>query len=660
MAVALCLKRARIATELLPLLHSHMTTTSPPPETVRETSFAETALKLGGKSDEEARRTGAIDRADDQVEQLFKAQYQTVNSPIHRAVWERTLPVELFEAAHESTPPDVQQVMSHSLDVVRRHRAAGTIYNAENKIADAVLNDLAKVGYWGLLVDRQYGGYGTPLRSFMPFLTQMALVDPTIAGMASVHGCIGAVDPVRTFGNEEQKRRFLPKLASGERLSAFALTEPGAGSDLTALRTRARLVGNQYLVTGEKLFITNIVPGRTIGLVCLIDDKPAVLIVDLPAQESEQFKLVKYGLYALKHTYNRGIVFKDFPVPAENLLTVPRGNGLTIAYHGLNLGRVALCATAAGSMRLMMASMIPWANFRVTYGESIAKRELVRRRLGRLAGLIVACDALVAWCSTLLDQGYRGEMECVIAKIFGSEVQKEAAIELFMKTHGGRSFLHGHMFGDNVHEYLAPCIYEGEGEMLGMALFKSLVKQHGTQYFEPVGKSLAAAGMKTFSPMNPVDVWKLRKALVPYGRWWISELMARKWRTELGPLPEGLREHAIFAIRGLQSMPLEISAAMRKHQLKLADRQCRMSMLSLRVQKLVVMLATSLYAAKQNDEVVRAAADVVCQDLTRELTGSSPADRYFRAINTLGASVAKGMFASIAGLAPDEILMKYD
>src|SRR6187397_3125148 len=147
--------------------------------------------------------------------------------------------------------------------------------------------------------------------------------------------------------------------------------------------------------------------------------------------------------------------------------------------------------------------------------------------------------------------------------------------------------------------------------MLGMALFKSLVKQHGTEFFEPVGKTLAAAGMKTFSPANPVHVWKLRKALIPYGRWWASESMTKKWRTELGPLPEALREHAVFAIRGLQSMPLEISAMMRKHQLKLADRQCRMSLLSSRVQKLVVILATSLYAAKQNDELVRSAADIV-------------------------------------------------
>ena len=109
-------------------------------------------------------------------------------------------------------------------------------------------------------------------------------------------------------------------------------------------------------------------------------------------------------------------------------------------------------------------------------------------------------------------------MECIIAKIFGSEAQKEAAIELFMKTHGGRSFLHGHMFGDNVHEYLAPCIYEGEGEMLGMAFFKSLVKQHGMQFFEPIGKALQAAGHQEAEPGQPgprlgaaQGVWPVRE-----------------------------------------------------------------------------------------------------------------------------------------------------
>jgi alkylation response protein AidB-like acyl-CoA dehydrogenase len=549
--------------------------------------------------------------------------------------------------------------MDDSIAVVHRHRREGTLLDENQKIAEQVFDDLAEAGYWGLLVDKRYGGSGAPFRNFAPFLTRMAMADPTVAGMASVHGCIGAVDPVRSFGNEEQKQRFLPKLASGERLSAFALTEPCAGSDLTALRTRAERKGDHYLVSGEKLFITNVVPGRTIGLVCLIDDQPAVLVCDLPDQEDDHFRLRRYGIWALKHAYNQGIVFREFRVPAENLLSPKKGNGLTIAYHGLNLGRVALCANAAGTMRLMMASMIPWARFRITYGEPIATRELVRRRLGRLAGLIVGCDALVEWCSQLIDTGYRGEMECVIAKIFGSEAQKEAAIELFMKTHGGRSFLHGHMFGDNVHEYLAPCIYEGEGEMLGMAFFKSLVKQHGVTYFEPIGKALQKAGIRKPNPLNPAHAWALKGALLPYARWCLSEKFGRKPHPSLPPMPPELREHAEFATEQLQRSPLEISGTMRKHRLALADRQCRMSELSARIQNLVIMLCTALYAARQDDEVLRTAADVLCQDLKRHFTGKRPSDRYFRTATKLGELVVEGGFRSVAGMKVDEILMPY-
>ncbi len=481
-----------------------------------------------------------------------------------------------------------------------------------------------------------------------------------MAGLASVHGCIGAVDPVRTFGNPEQKARFLPRLASGQSLSGFALTEPCAGSDLTALRTRAELQGDDYIVNGEKLFITNVVPGRTVGLVCLIENKPAVLIVDLPPQENEHFQLRKYGLYALKHTNNQGIIFRDFRVPAANLLRPPRGDGLTIAYHGLNLGRIALCANAAGTMRLMMASILPWAKFRKTYGAAIETRELVRRRLARLAGLIVGCDALVQWCAGLIDQGYRGEMECIVAKIFGSEAQKEAAIELYMKTHGGRSFLHGHQFGDNVHEYLAPCIYEGEGEMLAMGFFKSLVKHHGVQFFEPIGKTLQAAGIRKPNMMNPAHAWALKGALWPYAKWLLARKLSPPAQAALPALPRPLSEHAEFAAHHLQRSAVEISSTMSKHQLALADRQCRMSELSQRVQDMVTILCVSLYAGKQQDEVVRQAADILCQDLTRKLTGRRASDGYYRAASKLGEAIAGGAFKSIAGLHPDEILMPYD
>jgi alkylation response protein AidB-like acyl-CoA dehydrogenase len=621
-------------------------------------SFAETALKLSGKSDDEARRTGAIDKADDQVEAFFK--FKTTASPIHRAVWDKSLPTELFSAQVQSTPPAVQKVMDDSIAAVERQRQAGTLYNDERKISVSALDELGRAGYWGLLVGKEYGGSGAPFVNFARFLTRMAMHDATVAGLASVHGCIGAVDPIRTFGNEEQKREYLPKLASGERLSAFALTEPGAGSDLTNLRTTAKLEGDHYVVNGEKLFITNVVPGRTVGLVCLIDKRPAVLIADLPSEENEQFQLKKYGLYAIRGAYNRGIIFKNFRVPAKNLLNPGRGDGLTIAYHGLNLGRVSLCANASGTMRLMMANMLPWAKFRVTYGQKIVSRELVQRRLGCTAGLVVACDALVDWCGSLLDQNYRGEMECIIAKIFGSESQKHAAIEYFMKTHGGRSFLEGHMFGDMVHEFLAPCIYEGEGEMLGMGFFKSLIKAHGTQYFEPIGKALQANGIKKPNPMNPAHAWALRGPFSSYASWLVGQKMHRPSWTSLPAMPPKLREHAEYAADFLQRSPNDISKAMMTHQLALADRQCRMSELSSRIQDATVILCTALYAARQDDEVIRDAADIACQDLRRKLTGKRPSDSYFKAVSRLGAAVADGGFKSLAGVEPQEILMKYD
>jgi alkylation response protein AidB-like acyl-CoA dehydrogenase len=625
-------------------------------------SFAETALRLGGKSEEEARRTGAVDRADEQVEALFKPQYRTENSPIHKAVWDGKAPLDLFNPPPLPPAAPCDRTMDASLEIVRRRRQEGTLLDERGKLAPSLLEELAGAGYWGLLIDPRYGGQGAPFQRFTHFLTRMATYDAMVAGMASIHGCIGAVDPVRTFGTPEQKERFLPKLASGQALSGFALTEPCAGSDLTALRTTAVLEGGAYVVNGEKLFITNVIPGRTAALVVLIDGKPAVLVADLPPTETEHFQVVPYGLYALRQAYNNGLRFQNFRVPKDNLLRPPVGDGLTIAYHGLNLGRLSLCAGAAGSMRVMLANMLPWAEFRRTYGRPIASRELVKRRLARLAGLIAGADALVAWGSFLIDQGYRGEMECIIAKIFGSEAMKEAAIELFMKTHGGRSFLQGHPFGDNVYDFLAPCIYEGEGEVLGLAFFKSLVKEHGRRFFEPIGKALQQHQIdpKAFRPYNPVHAWKLRRELRAYGRWWLGQKVARRDRQEVPGMDRRLAGHVDFALDLFGRLRNEVSATMVKYQVKLADRQCRMAELSQRLQDTVTVLVTALWGHRQKDEAAVAAADILCQDLTRKLTGKRPGDRYFRDADKLADVILSGGFETLVGVPRQEILMKYE
>lgn len=628
-------------------------------ESSRVQSFAEVALRMGGASAEEARRTGDLDSADDQVEGLFAAQYKTASSPAHRAVWDRSVPTKIFSSQPVDSSGKVAQVVARSLAIVRSHRDQGTLLNEQGKISIEVLDELGDAGYWGLLVSPEYGGSGATMVEFARMITRMATIDPTVAGLASIHGCIGAVDPVRAFGSPEQKQKFLPRLANGTSLSAFALTEPGAGSDLTALKTTAVLDGDHYVVNGEKLFITNAIPGRTIGLVCKIDDRPSVLIVDLPQFEDETFQLKRYGIYALRHANNNGLIFRNFRVPAENRLVPPHGDGLTIAYHGLNLGRVSLCANAAGTMRSMLAEILPWAGYRNTYGQPIVRRELVQRRIGRLAGMIVACDALTQWCAGLLDQGYRGEMECIVAKIFGSEFQKEAAIELFMKTHGGRSFLEGHLFGDNIHDLLAPCIYEGEGEMLGMAFFKSLVKEHGKRYFEPIGKTVQSLGVQQPNLMNPLHLWALRGPMSRYAAWMTGNtLRGSRW----SPLPEmdqSLKRHATFAQRILSAGKFEVSATMRKHQLKLVDRQCRMSALSLKLQRALVMLVTSQHAAQSGDPTTVAAAVTVCGELRRKITGERTHDRDFRQVTTLGARIADESWKELRGVSPGKVMMQY-
>jgi alkylation response protein AidB-like acyl-CoA dehydrogenase len=397
--------------------------------------------------------------------------------PIYRALWEDHEAISKSFAATDQVPEHVQSVMDASLAVLRQHRTAKTLRGPDGKHSEQVLGDLGRAGYWGLLVRRDFGGSGCALRHFLPFITRAAVIDAPLAGLAAVHGCIGAVDPLQTFGTPEQQARWLPKLASGERLSAFASTEPGAGSDLTGVQMTAIRDGDVLKLTGQKAFITNLAPGRTIGMLCKHDGQLAVVIVELPERENEQFRLVPNPLHPLKHTINQGMQLTGFGIPASNLLTPPAGkDGRAIVFHGLNRGRAALCALAAGHLRVILAGMIAWAKERIIRQQQLGSLELIQARIGRVAALIAGCDLLAQWCGTLLDAGYRAECECITAKVFASEAVKHAAVDLALPTHGGRFFLQGHPTGDMVYDYLAPCIYEGENDLLCLAMFHTLTK----------------------------------------------------------------------------------------------------------------------------------------------------------------------------------------
>lgn len=660
-----------------------------------DSNLAEIVLQKGGKSQEEVRRTGELDRGDDAFERTLAPEARTVNSPVHRAIWDRKVPVSLFGTLTPSDPNAAWvKVMDHSLAIIQHHVTAGTIYDAKNKVSDQVLLELAEAGYFGLLVSPQYGGSGCTIKDFMAFLTRVAAEgEATVAGLNSIHECIGAVDPLEASVNEELKAKYLPLLASGKKLSAFALTEPGAGSDLTAVKTQAVLVDDDHFeITGEKLFISNVVPGRVIGLVAKYNGKHAIFIAELPEQEDETFQLVPYGIHAVQHIYNQGIKFNKFRVPKGNLLHLPNEEkmagsanfGLIFAYHGLNRGRVALCANAAGVMRTLLKSMVPWTQFRRTYGQNIEKRELVRWRLAEVASLIVGADALRDWDASLLDAGYRGELECIVAKIFGADALLETTIKA-LRTHGGRSFLKGHLIGDNIHDFLAPSIYEGENQMLAMAFFKALAKDFGERYPGAMLADAQKAGIdpRKFNPANPAHAWKTRKAL--------TRLMVKAIGLELR-LADGsgadvdprLAHHAKFAMKEFHKLCVKLYRSMLIYQARLADEQVFMvEELSLAGQKLVTMLVTCINASASGDEATILGADLLCMNMRLELTGNCGTSlfrkgmrylpawlmdkftsakytaEYRRTVNKLASAVLKGEFKQIATTTDTAILRSY-
>lgn len=595
-------------------------------------------LEALGLSPEEARKLGALENSEAEVEALFDPKYRTEASPPHRLIWDRDTDLSLWVPPQRDDSP-FASMMEASLAAVKAHVDAGTIYDASGKVTAEANAAVGANGYWGMLVPGEYGGVEMPFRNMQGFLTRMATVDGTVAGMASVHQCIGCVNPIVNFGNDYHKQKWLPRLASGELQSGFALTEPGAGSDLTAVKTRAVPDGDDLVIYGEKLFITNVGYGRLAALVVRLDDPEIpedrnhrVVIVELPEAPSDEFHVKEYGIHALKHAYNYGLVFNGLRVPKKNMLD---GWGLMIAYYGLNFGRVVVCAGGAGAMRKMLANMPQWCYKRHTYGGPIGDRENVTYRAGWIGAHIVGAEALADWCSWLLDEGYRGELECLIAKIFGSEAAWASAMH-FMKTHGGRSFLEGHLFGDNVHDFLAPLIYEGEGDMLAMGFFKALVKAHGMRYMEPIGKRQKNLGIK-FNPANPIHLARMFPALAPYGTWRVGQMFKRTSMPNLAWMPKKLRRHAKFALKGLAASGLKLSKLMVQYQEKLADRQIAMKAISFEIQTHIIMLVTALAAAKSKDEVVRNAADVLCQLKRMELTGEKETPQFQKQITQLGA-----------------------
>jgi long-subunit acyl-CoA synthetase (AMP-forming)/alkylation response protein AidB-like acyl-CoA dehydrogenase len=479
---------------------------------------------------------------------------------------------------------------------------------------------LGDTGLWGLLVPERFGGAGCSLRDLVRAVTRLAADVPTAAGMLAVHSSIGAVSALTAFGTEEQQRRHLPGLAQGRPLSIFGATEPQAGCDLHAIRSCLERHDGRLVLSGTKVFITGATHGRTVKLLALLDGRPAVVLVRLPVADMPSFRLRHYGLHPLKHAHNAALEFTRFEVDEADVLAPPADakDGMPIVWHGLNRGRVTLAAQAAGTLRLLLAHAREHAAVRRTWGEPIAARELVRGRLARIAASIAACDALAAWAAAAIDAGQSGELEAIVAKVVASECVRAAAIDS-LGIHGGRAFLVGHPLGDSFHDHFAVTVYEGESDLLGLALLKGLCRHH------------PAAG-------GP-EGW--RRA-AEWLAWRAGGLARRPARAGREVLDRRLRDHAVAARRQLDAAAVRLDRAVRRLGRSLADRQLLAAAISAEIREAVSVLAVAHHADATGEEEGLAAADCWCRLALARASGGRLTAADHAALAVLGGEVAVG------------------
>jgi alkylation response protein AidB-like acyl-CoA dehydrogenase len=484
-------------------------------------------------------------------------------------------------------------------------------------VAEAALGE---AGLWGLAVPEAFGGSGATMVDLARAITRLAADVPTAAGTLAVHSSIGAVSAIAAFGTPEQQARHLPGLAAGRPLSIFGATEPDAGCDLGRVQSVLERRGGRLLLSGTKMFITGATYGRLVKLLAMDGGRPTVVLVQLPEVDTATFRLRHYALHPLKHTHNAALEFTGFEVGEADLLTAPgSGDGMPIVWHGLNRGRTTLAAQAAGTLRLLLGHAAEHARHRTTWGRPIATRELVQGRLGRIAAGIAACDAAAAWAAAAVDAG-GGEWEAITAKVVASACVREAAIDA-LGIHGGRAFLVGHPLGDSFHDHFAVGVYEGESDLLGLALFRGLAKGH----------PLAAVGR---------DSGRLQR-LAGWLAWRAGDWSRGNHRDDAAILDRGLRAQARAARGGLARVALEIDRAIRRHGRGLADRQLEIGGLSAQVRDLASVLAAAHHADASGDEAAVAAADVWCRLALARAAGRGPRSTDLAALAALGRAATE-------------------
>jgi short-chain 2-methylacyl-CoA dehydrogenase len=309
----------------------------------------------------------------------------------------------------------------------------------EHRFPYELVAELAELGLMGMTVPEEYGGAGADTLSYAVAVEELTRIDSSVAITVAAHHSLGTL-PIFYFGNEEQRREWLPQLASGQKLAAFGLTEPGAGSDAGATRTTAELRDGQWVVNGSKIFITN--AGTEITACVTItartgEGEISNLIVPngTPGYEISA-PMEKMGWHA---SDTRELSFRDCAVSEGNLLG-PRGQGFNQFLEILDGGRISVAAMAIGLAQGAYDLAAAYAQEREQFGRPIARFQAVQFRLADMATEIEAARNLVYKAAWVKDQGRPFGREAAIAKLYSGEMSNRV-VNWALQVHGGYGYM---------------------------------------------------------------------------------------------------------------------------------------------------------------------------------------------------------------------------
>ena len=347
------------------------------------------------------------------------------------------------------------------------------------------IEELKQFGLFGLVIPEEYGGLGFKSTAYARTLQEVAKYDASVAVTIGAHSSIG-MRGLLLFGTDAQKQKYLPKLATGEMLAAFCLTEPGAGSDAAALKTRAVKEGNEWVLTGNKLWITNggfadffTVFARTgeedgkSHLTAFIVTKDMAGVSVGPHED-------KMGLRASSTTT---VLLDGVRVPEENVLG-PVNKGFKVAMQILNNGRTGLGGGSIGGMKKLIELSTKYANERSTFGQPIKDYGLIKLKVGQMVVNCYATEAVVDMVAMLIDQGYEEyAVEAAISKVYASEALWQATDEA-LQIAGGNGYMCEYPYERMMRDARINRIFEGTNEILRLFIALTAMNDVGSQLKE--------------------------------------------------------------------------------------------------------------------------------------------------------------------------------